>query len=243
MANPPSYSDCDSIALASGGLDSSTVLAIAKDQGYRPLPLAFRYGQRHEVELESVTRVAEALGLPKPLILDLPYSAIGGSALLGEGEIPPEPGEGAQNRDHIPSTYVPARNLVFLSLAVAAAEARGVRDIWIGVNSLDYSGYPDCRPEFLEAFLRTIHLGTRDGSGADDQGEPYWRLQAPLAQMSKADIVLKATELKFDLSLTHSCYAPTEDGLACGICDSCGLRKRGFEEAGVEDPTRYAENC
>lgn len=240
MTGQMRHSDCDSIALASGGLDSSTVLAIAKDQGYRPLPLSFRYGQRHEVELESMTKVAASLGLPEPLILDLPYGDIGGSSLLGEGEIPAEPGEGAQNREGIPSTYVPARNLVFLSLAVAAAEARGVRDIWIGVNSLDYSGYPDCRPEFLESFLNTIHLGTRDGSTADDQGEPYWRLQAPLAQLSKAEIILKATELNLDLSLTHSCYAPAPDGSACGLCDSCGLRKRGFEEAGIKDPTRYS---
>ncbi len=240
MKRDPQDSDCDSVALASGGLDSSTVLAIAVDQGYRPLPLAFRYGQKHEIELDCLKNVATALNLPAPLILDLPYGSIGGSALLGNGEIPSEPRDGAQNRGEIPTTYVPARNLVFLSIATAVAEARGVQDIWIGVNSLDYSGYPDCRPEFLEAFLRTIHLGTRDGSSTDDSGKPYWRLQAPLAQMSKSEIVLKAAELDLDLGLTHSCYNPTPDGAACGICDSCGLRKRGFEEAGLSDPTRYA---
>jgi len=145
----------------------------------------------------------------------------------------------------LPVTYVPARNLVFLSIATAVAEARGVRDLWIGVNALDYSGYPDCRPEFLDSFLRTIHLGTRDGSTGDDSAgigsaEPHWRMHAPLAEMSKAEIIRTASKLGLDLSLTHSCYDPGDNGEACGICDSCGLRRRGFEEAGIKDPTVYS---
>ncbi|OUU21468.1 MAG: 7-cyano-7-deazaguanine synthase QueC [Planctomycetia bacterium TMED53] len=238
QTNPQGF---DSIALASGGLDSSTVLSIAVDRGFRPLPLAFRYGQKHEIELDSLRKVTSFLGLPEPLILELPYQAIGGSALLGEGAIPAEPQDGAQAREEIPSTYVPARNLVFLSIATAVAEARGIRDLWIGVNALDYSGYPDCRPEFLKAFLETVELGTRDGATTDDTvNEPYWRMHAPLAEMSKAEIIQTAAGLGLDLSLTHSCYDPRENGLACGICDSCGLRKRGFEEAGIKDPTIYA---
>ncbi|MDC3251420.1 MAG: 7-cyano-7-deazaguanine synthase QueC [Planctomycetia bacterium] len=239
MPENTNHFECDSIALSSGGLDSTTVLGIAVSKGYKPLPLAFRYGQRHEIELECLQRVARSLDLPAPLILDLPYRQIGGSSLLGTEEVPVEPEKGAQERDQIPSTYVPARNLVFLSIATAVAEARGVRDIWIGVNALDYSGYPDCRPEFLASFLETIHRGTRDGSSHEADGEPFWRIHAPLSDMSKADIVKTANTLGVDLSLTHSCYNPDQKGLACGICDSCGLRRRGFEEAGVEDPTRY----
>ncbi len=227
----------DSIALASGGLDSTTVLAIAISQGFRPLPLTFRYGQNHSIETQQVGLIAHSLDLPPPLILDLPFDHIGGSALLGSSPIPDEPQQGASQREEIPTTYVPARNLVFLSLAVAAAEARSVRDIWIGVNALDYSGYPDCRPEFLEAFLLAAHRGTREGSNQSDQ--PWWRLQSPLVEMSKAQIIRTATELGVDLSLTLSCYAPDSEGQACGRCDSCGLRRRGFEEAAIPDPTRY----
>jgi len=227
----------DSIALASGGLDSTTVLAIAISRGFRPLPLTFRYGQNHSIETQQVGWIARSLDLPPPLILDLPFDHIGGSALLGSSPIPDEPQQGASQRQEIPTTYVPARNLVFLSLAVAAAEARSVRDIWIGVNALDYSGYPDCRPEFLEAFLLAAHRGTREGSSQSDQ--PWWRLQSPLVEMSKAQIIRTATELGVDLSLTLSCYAPDAEGQACGRCDSCGLRRRGFEEAAIPDPTRY----
>ena len=227
----------DSVALASGGLDSSTVLAISVARGYRPLPLTFRYGQNHAIEVDRVHEIAASLDLPAPLILDLPFDKIGGSALLGSSPIPAEPEEGATSRQEIPATYVPARNLVFLSVAIAVAEARGLRDIWIGVNALDYSGYPDCRPEFLSSFLETAQLGTREGTSIDK--EPWWRIQAPLVNLSKAEIIQTATELGLDLSLTLSCYDPNPQGLACGVCDSCGLRKKGFEEAGVEDPTGY----
>ncbi|MEC9476188.1 MAG: 7-cyano-7-deazaguanine synthase QueC [Planctomycetota bacterium] len=227
----------DSVALASGGLDSSTVLAISVSRGYRPLPLTFRYGQNHAIEIERAHQIAASLDLPAPLVLDLPFDQIGGSALLGSNPIPPEPETGATSREEIPATYVPARNLVFLSTAIAVAEARGVRDIWIGVNALDYSGYPDCRPEFLSSFLETASLGTREGTATDE--EPWWRLQAPLVNMTKAEIIRTATELGVDLSITLSCYDPDPQGLACGVCDSCGLRRRGFEDAGIEDPTGY----
>lgn len=232
----PDSGKIDGIALASGGLDSSTVLAIAVSQGHRPLPLTFAYGQNHSIEIENARRVADSLELPQPLVLSLPFDAIGGSALLGEGEIPQEPAGGATSRDGIPSTYVPARNMVFLSLAVAVAEARSVGDIWIGVNALDFSGYPDCRPEFLEAFLRTAELGTREGSTSD---EPFWRLNAPLVELTKAQIISRGSELGLDFSLTTSCYDPDSQRRACGVCDSCGLRRRGFQEAGVADPTLY----
>lgn len=231
----PQATDC--VALASGGLDSTTVLAICVSRGFRPLPLTFRYGQTHAIEIERVHEIAASLDLEAPLVLDVPFDRIGGSALLGTVPIPEEPQEGATSRQEIPATYVPARNLVFLSLAIAVAEARGLRDIWIGVNALDYSGYPDCRPEFLASFLDTAELGTREGSRASEQ--PWWRIQAPLVDLTKAQIIETATNLGVDLSLTLSCYAPDPQGLACGICDSCGLRRRGFEEAGIEDPTRY----
>ncbi len=229
----------DSVALASGGLDSTTVLAIAASQGYNPLPLTFRYGQNHSLEVEQVATITASLQLSPPLILDLPFQHIGGSALLGSSPIPHEPDEGASHRDEIPSTYVPARNLVFLSLAVAVAEARGIRDIWIGVNALDYSGYPDCRPQFLEAFVNAANRGSREGSTRNDGS--WWRLQAPLVEMTKAQIIQTATDLQVDLSLTLSCYDPDDQGRACGRCDSCGLRRRGFQDAGVEDATRYQD--
>jgi len=231
----------DSIALASGGLDSTTVLAIAISEGFSPLPLTFRYGQKHSIETARLEQIAAAMGLSAPLVLELPFEHFGQSALLGSTPIPPEPQQGASARKEIPSTYVPARNLVFLSMAVAVAESHGVRDIWIGVNALDYSGYPDCRPEFLEAFLSAANLGTRDGSTAAQ--EPWWRIRAPLVEMTKAQIIQRATELGADLSLTLSCYDPDPEGLACGRCDSCGLRRRGFEEASIPDPTSYQIDC
>jgi 7-cyano-7-deazaguanine synthase len=223
------------VVLLSGGLDSSTVLAIARAEGLAPLPLTFRYGQTHAVEVRAAERVAAAQGAPPPVVLDLPFGRIGGSALLGEGAIPDEPAGGA-GRSGIPATYVPARNLVFLSLAVAVAEARGARDIAIGVNALDYSGYPDCRPEFIEAFAHAADRGTRDGSTATS---PWWRIHVPLIGLSKADIIRRGTALGVDFSLTVSCYAADGEGRACGRCDSCGLRRRGFAEAGIADPTRY----
>lgn len=221
------------IVLASGGLDSTTLLAIAVEQGFRPLPLTFRYGQRHAIEVEFARRVARAFDLDEPLVLDLPYGSIGGSSLLGEGEIPDEPANGAGSQG-IPSTYVPARNLVFLSFAIAVAESRGAHDVFIGANALDYSGYPDCRPEFLDAFEATANLGTREGVEAR-----RFRVHRPLVALTKADIIRRGTALGVDYSLTVSCYTADENGAACGRCDSCGLRRRGFEEAGITDPTRY----
>jgi 7-cyano-7-deazaguanine synthase len=223
------------VVLLSGGLDSSTLLAIVRATGLAPFPVTFRYGQTHAAEVRAAERIAAAQGAPPPLVLDLPFGRIGGSALLGEGAIPDEPPGGA-GRAGIPATYVPARNLIFLSLAVAVAEARGLRDIAIGVNALDYSGYPDCRPEFLEAFARAADRGTRDGSTA---GAPWWRVHAPLVGLTKAEIIRRGAALGVDFAATVSCYAADDDGRACGRCDSCGLRRRGFAEAGIADPTRY----
>ncbi len=230
MANSPG-----AVVLHSGGLDSSTVLAIARADGFDPLPVSFRYGQTHAIEVRAAMNVTAALGVRAPLEVDLPFGQIGGSALLGEGEIPAEPPEGAGSGG-IPATYVPARNLIFLAFAVGIAEARGLRDIYIGVNALDYSGYPDCRREFIEAFARAADHGTRDGSTA---GETWWRIHTPLIDATKAEIIRRGAELGVDYSLTVSCYDPDESGLACGRCDACGLRRRGFAEAGISDPTRY----
>jgi len=224
------------VVLFSGGLDSSTVLAIARAEGFAALPVTFRYGQTHVAEVRAAERVAESLGARPPLHLELPFARIGGSALLGVGGIPDEPAGGAGSGG-IPATYVPARNLVFLSVAVAIAEARGIRDIYIGANALDSSGYPDCRPRFIEAFARAADLGTREGSQGGEG--PWWRIRAPLIALTKAEIIRRGTELGVDYSLTVSCYAADDEGRACGRCDSCGLRRRGFMAAGIPDPTRY----
>lgn len=225
------------ICLVSGGLDSTTTLGIALAENFDPLPLAFRYGQRHAVEIDAAIECAKALGARAPLILDLPFDKIGGSALLGAGgDIPVDRGapERLLEPREVPTTYVPARNLVFLSTAIAVAESRGAREIFLGVNALDYSGYPDCRPPFIESFQRTANLGTRDGT----EGNPF-RVHTPLIGMTKADIIRRADALGIDLSKTVSCYDPDADGRACGKCEACGLRRRGFEEAGVVDVTRY----
>ena len=228
-ASPPA------VVLFSGGLDSSTVLAIALEEGFQPIPVTFLYGQNHAIEVEAADRVAKSLRVVPPLKLELPFGQIGGSSLLGEGAIPKEP-EGGAGSGEIPSTYVPARNLTFLSFAIGIAEARGARDIFIGVNALDYSGYPDCRPQFIDAFVRAANLGTRDGSTAE---EPWWRIHTPLIELTKAQIITRGTALGVDYSETISCYDPTSAGQACGVCDSCGLRRRGFEDAEIPDPTRY----
>ena len=216
------------MVLLSGGLDSATVLAIAKRDGYSPIALSFDYGQRHRVELARARALAGGSGVPH-LVLPLPLSAIGGSALTDSAiDVP----KNALGGDAIPVTYVPARNLLFLSVALAVAEVRGARTIFVGANAIDYSGYPDCRPEFLESFERTANLGTKAGvSGA----EPF-RVLAPLLRMSKAEIVRKAIELGVDLANTSSCYEPTDAGAPCGACDSCLLRAAGFEAAGAVDP-------
>ncbi len=223
------------VALLSGGLDSTTALWIAKDEGYAVYALSFRYGQRHLVELESAGRVAESAGVEKHLILDIDLRAIGGSALTDEIEVPKERSADEMSSG-IPVTYVPARNTIFLSFALAWAEALGASDIFIGVNALDYSGYPDCRPEYIEAFASMANLATKAGV----EGTMRLKIHMPLVAMTKAEIIKKGLELGVDYSLTHSCYDPTPDGLACGKCDSCLLRLKGFAEAGARDPLRYA---
>ena len=219
------------VVLFSGGLDSSTCLAIAKEEGFAPHALAVRYGQRHGQELQAAERVARALGAPlKVVSLDL--RAIGGSALTGELAVPKDApiGEG------IPVTYVPARNTVLLALALGYAETLDAQDIFIGVNAIDYSGYPDCRPAFVEAFEKLANLAT----AAAVQGRARYRVHAPLVSLTKARIIERGMRLGVPYGLTHSCYDPDPEGRACGRCDSCRLRAQGFREAGVPDPTVYS---
>jgi 7-cyano-7-deazaguanine synthase len=223
------------VALLSGGLDSITVLAIAKSEGYAVYALSFRYGQKHLVELESARRVAESSGVEKHLIVDIDLRAIGGSALTDEIEVPKER-SAKEMSSGIPVTYVPARNTIFLSFALAWAETLGAEDIFIGVNALDYSGYPDCRPEYIEAFERMANLATKAGV----EGTMRLKIHTPLIAMTKAEIIKKGLELGIDYALTHSCYDPAPDGFACGKCDSCLLRLKGFAEAGARDPVQYA---
>jgi 7-cyano-7-deazaguanine synthase len=216
------------VLLLSGGLDSYTAGALVRADGYELYALTIRYGQVHAREVEAAREVARALGVARHLELDVPLSKIGGSALVGEGAVPKDRPLDAQD---IPSTYVPARNTVFLSLAMAWAEVVGAEAIVIGVNALDYSGYPDCRPEYLQAFERMARLATKAGV----EGKPL-RVLAPLVQLSKATIIRHGVALGVDYALTHSCYDPAPDGRPCGRCDSCVLRARGFSEAGIDDP-------
>lgn len=219
------------VILLSGGLDSATVVAIARAEGYCCYSMSFDYGQRHRAELQAAERVARQLGVVEHKVIGLNLNGIGGSALTDSSiDVPETPGEG------IPVTYVPARNTVFLSLALGWAEVLGARDIFIGVNAVDYSGYPDCRPEFVEAFERLANVATK--AGVEGQG---FRIRAPLQSMSKARIVQEGLRLGVDYAATVSCYQADEDGRACGKCDSCRLRAAGFADAGVADPTRYAE--
>ncbi len=222
------------VVLLSGGVDSATTLAIARNQGFLPYALSFAYGQRHSRELESATRVAAALGAKEHRILTLDLRLIGGSALTGEIAVPKgrsleEIGSG------IPVTYVPGRNTIFLALALAWAEVLGAEDVFFGANILDYSGYPDCRPEYTEAFERMANLATKAGV----EGRSRFKIHTPLIRMTKAEIVRAGHALGVDFSLTWSCYEPSPDGRACGLCDSCVLRKKGFAEAGLADPLRY----
>ncbi len=222
-------SDKRAVVLLSGGLDSATALAVARDQGYLCHALSFDYGQRHAAELEAAKRVARHLGVEEHRVLRLGLEEIGGSALTDRAiEVPETPQEG------IPVTYVPARNTVFLALALGWAEVLGAREIFIGVNAVDYSGYPDCRPEFIDAFERLANLATKAGV----EGERF-HVRAPLVQMTKAEIIALGGRLGVDYSLTVSCYQADEEGRACGRCDSCRLRAAGFAAAGVPDPTRY----
>jgi 7-cyano-7-deazaguanine synthase len=219
------------VLLLSGGLDSTTLLAHAIKQGFLVHALSFRYGQRHEIELLSATRSAERFGVVRHIIADIDLSAFGGSALTGSGEIPKDR---QLNERGIPVTYVPGRNTIFLSYAMAWAEVIGARDIFIAVNSLDYSGYPDCRPEYIESFERMANLATR----AAVEGQRLV-IHAPLIRMTKREIIELGSALGVDYAETTSCYDPAPDGAACGHCDSCQLRLKGFAEAGMTDPARY----
>ncbi|MDX2442125.1 MAG: 7-cyano-7-deazaguanine synthase QueC [Desulfobacterales bacterium] len=226
--------DKKAVVLSSGGLDSTTVMAIAKHDGYLIYSLSFSYGQRHKIELEAAKKVAEIIGVEKHLVINLDLNKIGGSALTDSIDVPKNRNEKAISAD-IPVTYVPARNTIFLSYALAWAEVIGSSDIFIGVNAIDYSGYPDCRPEYIEAFEKMAKLATKAGV----EGLTRIKINTPLLNMSKAQIIKKGIELGVDYSLTHSCYDPNPEGVACGRCDSCILRKKGFKEAGVKDPTKY----
>lgn len=221
------------VVLVSGGLDSATVLAMAREAGFECLGLSFDYGQRHRAELAASERVAASMGVLDHRVVRLDLRAIGGSALTSEQDLPKDRGV-SEMGGGIPTTYVPARNLTFLSIAVGLAEVVGARDLFLGVNAVDYSGYPDCRPEFIEAFARAAEQGTRAGV----EGEGF-RIHTPLIGMTKAEIIREGVRLGVDYSLTHSCYDPDATGAACGRCDSCLIRRRGFEAAGVSDPTRY----
>ena len=228
------------VVLLSGGLDSATCLVMARREGFRCHAITFDYGQRHKVEIECARLVAEHLGAASHVVYPLDVTPFVGSSLTTGGHVPkdqPQPGSGP-----IPSTYVPARNLVFLAIATAYAETLDAGDVFIGVNAVDYSGYPDCRPEFIEAFARTATLATRRGT---ENGVPV-SVRTPLLAMSKADIVRTGVDAGVDFALTTSCYDPSQDAsgpIACGRCDACVLRRRGFQDAGVDDPTRYVETA
>jgi 7-cyano-7-deazaguanine synthase len=231
MSNRPK-----AVVLLSGGLDSATALAIAKSEGFRLFALSFNYGQRHSIELDSAARIAKSLGAEQHLIVNIDLRAIGGSALTDDIDVPKQRSQSEMGFG-IPITYVPARNTIFLSFALAWAEVLEAGDIFIGVNALDYSGYPDCRPEYIEAFERMANLATKAGV----EGRFRVKIHTPLIAMTKAQIIRTGLELGVDYSLTHSCYDPTAEGLACGKCDSCQLRVKGFAEAGLRDPLRYAD--
>jgi 7-cyano-7-deazaguanine synthase len=218
------------VALISGGLDSMVAAARAREAGHRLLALSIDYNQRHQIELAAARRIAYLLGAERHVVMPLDLRAFGGSALTAEIDVP-KGGVG----DDIPVTYVPARNTIFLSLALGWAEAAGGRDLYIGVNALDYSGYPDCRPEFIAEFEKLAEVATKAGV----EGQPF-RIHAPLQDMTKADIVREGVRLGLDLGVSWSCYDPAPGGVHCGLCDSCRIRARGFEEAGVPDPTVYA---
>lgn len=227
--------DRPAIVLLSGGLDSTTVLAIAKDQGFTPYALSFRYGQRHSIELEAAQRVAQAQGVARHVIADIDLRVFGGSALTADIEVPKHESLQDTPQSGVPITYVPARNTIFLSFALAFAETVGASDIFTGVTAVDYSGYPDCRPEYMEAFATMANLATRAGV----EGTSKITLHSPLIALSKADIVREGLRLGVDYSLTSSCYDPNEQGQACGKCETCLLRLKGFAEAGVKDPVQY----
>jgi 7-cyano-7-deazaguanine synthase len=223
------------VVLLSGGLDSATVLAVARDEGYAPYALSFRYGQRHAVELAAAARVAAALGAVRHVVADIDLRPFGGSALTDDAIGVPHHATAADLGTEIPVTYVPARNTIFLSFALAWAETLAASDVFIGVNALDYSGYPDCRPEYIAAFERLAALATKAGV----EGRQRLKIHTPLIDLTKAQIIELGRKLGVDYGLTHSCYDPV-DGLACGSCDSCLLRARGFAQLGLTDPAAAA---
>ncbi len=220
------------VVLYSGGLDSTTCMAIAKADGFEPYALSFSYGQRHNVELEKAREYAPLIGAKDHLVVDIDLRKMGGSALTADIDVPKD----GVVEDEIPVTYVPARNTIFLSFALGWAEVLGASDIYIGVNALDYSGYPDCRPEFIAAYQTMANLATKAGV----EGNPY-QIHTPLIDLTKAQTIARGLELGVDYGLTHSCYDPTPEGLCCGLCDSCRLRLKGFAELGKTDPVAYVQ--
>jgi 7-cyano-7-deazaguanine synthase len=222
------------VVLLSGGIDSTTTLAIAQNMGFTAYALSFLYGQRHQIELKAAASIAGNFHVAKHLIVEIDLRLIGGSALTGDIDVPKSRSIDAMSKD-IPVTYVPARNTIFLSYALAWAEVIGSSDIFIGVNALDYSGYPDCRPEYIAAYQQMANLATKVGV----EGNQKLKIHTPLIEMSKEQIIRKGIELGIDYSLTHSCYDPQAGDLACGECDSCLLRLKGFREAGISDPVKY----
>jgi 7-cyano-7-deazaguanine synthase len=223
------------VVLLSGGLDSTTTLAVAKSEGFNPYALTFKYGQRHEAELEAARKVALRLGVADHVITNIDLRAFGGSALTDDIDVPKDRDPQSMG-EGIPITYVPARNTIFLSFALAWAEVLGAADIFIGVNALDYSGYPDCRPEYIEAYERMANLATRSGV----EGTLRLKIHTPLIALTKAEIIKRGIELGIDYSITITCYDPQKNGAACGHCDACILRLKGFAENGMTDPAAYA---
>ena len=224
------------VILLSGGLDSATCLAIAIDSGFLPYALSFRYGQRHEFELDSAKAVSKSMGVEKHIILDIDLRAFGGSALTDDIEVPKDRDE-TNITNEIPVTYVPARNTIFLSFGLAYAETLRANDIFIGVNALDYSGYPDCRPEYIASFQHMANLATK--AGVEEKSDT--NIHTPLIDLTKSDIIKAGLNLNVDYGLTHSCYDPEQNGYSCGHCDACQLRIRGFEKLGLSDPIKYSK--
>ena len=236
MTNNHKNQKSAAIILLSGGLDSMVVAGLAQAQGYDLIALTIDYNQRHRVELEAAATIAHHLGAAEHIILPLDLTRFGGSALTADIDVPKD----GVDETSIPITYVPARNTIFLSLCLGLAEARGARDLFIGVNALDYSGYPDCRPEFIKSFEAMANLATKAGVESAGQEGQGFTVHTPLLHMSKAQIASEAAKLNLDSAMSWSCYDPTDDGLACGQCDSCRLRQRGFADAGLIDGTQYA---
>ena len=224
------------VILLSGGLDSATCLAIAIDSGFLPYALSFRYGQRHEFELDSAKAVSKSMGVEEHIILDIDLRAFGGSALTDDIEVPKDRDE-TNIKNEIPVTYVPARNTIFLSFGLAYAETLGANDIFIGVNALDYSGYPDCRPEYIASFQHMANLATK--AGVEEKSDT--NIHTPLIDLTKSDIIKAGLSLNVDYGLTHSCYDPEQNGYSCGHCDACQLRIQGFEKVGLSDPIKYSK--